>query len=478
MPALKIGYIAMSPQKLRTGSDYPGTYEVGDRLASRPTYGGYSYSESADVWVCTTAGTMSSYLSPNYSYNSTYSSGTTVWTRQASTGWSTALPEPPPYSNPYFTAGAEANTRAFFYVDADYELTSGGGYGIFVCVDRVTMLPRKGRAIIRVDTGLSYHADIFSEAGRRSGSRIHNNTKPHTGSSYNGSYDIIRETRCTIPLKRALNSSGTYGFEAFGIASRIRIRGATALAYSGKQGVGLVMEAPEVTTAPTDYRVKDGSMVFTKLPNVAASYDVSRVITVNSSAIATRDLYRGSATYGGTSAKPDPPRYNLGQNCKLEWVTHTYRNGAAPTGSENGSLRWVGTGNANSAPWTSGYIYLFNSLTGARTLKVFFYTDSLYVGDITNKDMWVEVFYPNAAASGYVMADTANANWGIPNVVGTVIPASAETWTTNQTGTFQKLEIAVALTIGRAGMIAVRLRNLSNRVGLSKIFVDPYMTVT
>ena len=474
MPALKICYIAAPPQLGRTGSLYPGTYEVGDRLTCHNLYGS-TYSDTADVWVCTTPGTLSNYISPNYPNQATYSNGTAVFTRQASTGWSTALPEAPYNSSIYFTGGSNPGTWLFCYVDADYAL---GGYGMSVCVDRTTMLPRSGRAFGGTN-GPLYYGDVFSKDGRRSGSRLANRNVTSNQVSWSSSSDIFQETTCTLPAGRA----PTYYTDFKGKAARVRVRGVTAPSLGSYGGSGFVMEFPEATSpqiysAQYAYAVADGSMAFTKMPNLSPTYDTARVITVPTSAIATRDLYRAAPTFGGTTAKPDPPRYSIGQNCKLEWVTHTYRNGAAPTGSETGCLRWVGTGNANTAPWTSGYIYLFNSLTGARTLKVFFYTDSLYVGDITNKDVWVEVFHNNAATSGYVMTSSENANWGIPNVVGTVWPAGSETWTTTQTGTFTTFEIAVSLTIGRAGLIAVRLRNLSNRLGPYKVFVDPYMTVT
>ena len=467
----------MSPQKLRTGGDNPALFEVGDRLPVNATYG-YSYSETADVWVCTTAGTGGP--SPTYTYYSTYTvpgTGGAVWTRYPSDSWDMALPYLNNWDNwnyGYYTAGAEANRALYVYVDADYEVTLSGGYAICVCVDRTTLLPRVGKAILRNYIGPNYYGDVASDNGRRSGTRLANKTKTVALSS---SANVYRELNVTVPSTRV---SSTYGaYYNGGVASRIRVRGLNPSNPDPIKGFGHVVEYPEATTSYSTYLVSDGSIAFTKVPSLTPTPDPNRVITASTAALMVRDFYRAAPTYGGHTGKPDPPRYSLGLNCKLEWVAHTYRNGAAPTGNENGSLRWIGTGNADAGPWTSGYIYLFNSLTGARTLKVFFYTDSPYVGDITNKDVWVEVFHTNSSTGGYVLTDSsANSNWGIPNVVGTVWPAGSETWTTNQTGEFQKFEIATSLTIGRAGLIAIRLRNVSNRLGLSKVFVDPYITVT
>jgi hypothetical protein len=440
----------MPPQVQRTGFIYPGypgvgDYEIGDRIA---------VNYDTDCWVCTTAGTYTRAALISTA-PATYSNGTAVFTRQVSAGWSTALPHPVGINT-----GIDGKYLIWLY-DSEYDpsqFANGYSFGYSwwaVSVDRETFLPRTG-----VVSGLTYG----EASGLRAGTRLFRRK-----SSANNL--VLNEQRITLPPSRVTTSTFT------GTAGRVKLPGITATTAFAYSGTGVVVEAPSVPAGATFTRNSYG-IAYTKYPQATPAPEPNRTISVPVSTIAVRDLYVTTYNYGGNTAKPDPDRKVDGMNCTLQWVPHTYRDGAAPANSEVGSFRWKGTDNASACPWTSGYIYLFNSLTGARTLKVFLLTDSPYLGDITNKEVWVEVFYNNSATGGYVLATSENTNWGIPGVVGTPLTASAATWTETITGPIQSLEVSFSLTIGRAGLIAVRLVNRSNKLGHFSVYVDPYITVT
>ena len=268
MSVLKIIYVAEPPQWVRTGTHYPGTYEVGDRLHGRSspqTYTNFIDKDSlSDVWVCTVAGTGPTFAIPMTSTTmSTYGSGTgvAVFTRQTPAGWSTALPILPCV----FKTTTDTGKLIFALVDADWigptynydYYTTDQSELDYVCVDRVTLLPKVGRWHQNETLGRKYYADVKNKNTYRTGSRLVNRNLVLS------STPIAREANLSVPASRIPGG----GSKFTGTAARVKVEGITnALTYAS-DGVGMVVEVPDVPNG-TSLTYNSMGIAFTEYPLV------------------------------------------------------------------------------------------------------------------------------------------------------------------------------------------------------------------
>lgn len=469
MSVLQLIYVSAPPQYLRELTIWPAIYQVGDRLPY--AYGnGFGYGTYVDVWVCTQAGTLTYSAIPSLQFSSPYSAGgTSIWAREPVTGWANSLPWLP-RATPNVYLGSPTGARRFGLIDADW--VGPEPYGNFsttvdyACVDVVTGTPRAGVYGPPNDRSRAYYGDIASGVSTRGGSRLlHANRKL-------GTMTYAIDCKATVPSTR-LPASGT-GVK--GVFTRISLPGNVSPLNYAASGIGVYVDAPDVPPG-TAITYNSAGLAFTNFPRVTPAPEPNKAEVFSYTYVGTRNLYKTTQAYGGSSVKPDPPTLIGGHNCVMQEVTHTYRTGAAPAGLPARSFRFMGVPNAGSGMWTSGYIHVVTPLTGARTVTVKFLTNSPHRGSFLAKDIWMEIFYPEVSTGPYILATTEDPNWGVPGIVSTPVPEAAVAWTTGVPDSWT-FELTKAITIGRAGMIAIRILVASNKIGPWVTYVDPYVSIT
>lgn len=154
--------------------------------------------------------------------------------------------------------------------------------------------------------------------------------------------------------------------------------------------------------------------------------------------------------------------------------------GAVPVGGALESMYVYGSSGAS--PLRAGYtdyITMPNSLTGARTLKLYLITQSPVGAAITNSDLFAEVLYPSVAASNqYGFASSMSADFGVVEAAHTPIPIDAvSVWTMLPAYQPTQFVISIPITIGRAGPLRVRLCRAGYSVAIWPLYWCPYMEV-
>lgn len=171
--------------------------------------------------------------------------------------------------------------------------------------------------------------------------------------------------------------------------------------------------------------------------------------------------------------------WTRGMQSAISRADSTYRDGAASAPDTNHSYLFGGQGRTSpGALRVSPQFFIHNNLTGARTLKFRFLTDSPWENDITNADAWIEVFYPSSGANAkYSLITTEAANWGVPACSKSMLTVDSATWTYNTIYYPTAWRIDLSFSPQRVGFILLRFVMASRKLGSAIVFLDPFVEI-
>lgn len=473
--SVQIVFIAAPPQCVRgllSTAQTSKAYEVGDRLSVRNTSNNTIY-----TYRCTVAGTSAvSAFAPNGV--ASYGWGTTTWVLITPSSWADAATHCYPDAVCYLdscalTSQFMASIDGLFSTSVAME-----GAIAVISVDVGTMRPTQG-APSNSGNGITLSDGVYGQLRGgtptffAAGATFH--VRPKLG------YSISPSRAGGIDLD--VDLIGTVFQLSFLRGAKVRVSGATAAIgtlNAGGLGHAATFDATavpgSVTLSPGNGRSEgmhqfgvhvEHNMVGTILP--APNYPVSG------------NFLDGVPAANVSDNNFTPTPYAWGsQACYVESPS-VYRNGAAPAGDPNRSLNFAGGTVCDFATMqVSPWLYLHNTLTGSRTLTAHVLTNSPFDGDITDLDLWMEVFYPSSATTpAYSLATTENPDWGAPAAVGTPLPVDTATWTYAGVLAFpQLLKLQLTINIGRAGVIFLRFQKASFKLSRYLTYICPYPDVT
>jgi hypothetical protein len=156
-----------------------------------------------------------------------------------------------------------------------------------------------------------------------------------------------------------------------------------------------------------------------------------------------------------------------------------YRTGAASAPDTDHSYLFAGLSNCVPATMRTSPFFLFhNTLTGSRTLTLRFLTDSAWDNDITNLDIWADVFYPSSATNPkYSLATSENANFGVPAAVPTAVATDSSGWTYSGIFFPTAWKIEIALSPQRVGFFFIRFNIASIKLSRYLTYIDPFFAI-
>jgi hypothetical protein len=476
-----VHFMADPPQGARFGSlgvDGPYTHYaqktdwlVGDRLS----HVGSTFETS--TYRCTTGGTVTLGTLFNPAGASPYNWGASVWTKITADSWANAATKARHECLNYIDCNARLLTQ--FQIAPGY-LDYYGPFAL-IFVEPSTMLPRTGRQYIMPFSndpeshiapiffgnmgmnGWSYHSrsrlnEVPVNSFPSGTSQFEINAVDAVGTVNVGGFDARSWRGCNITSVYA----GSASVELLGVANTFTFPNASA-----------------VTASATPYATVENYDIFGNHINHPGTSSILGVNVMGSAPSTGRLLYSHSLTNLSDNTYVQDRKNAWGSQAALVVVTNIYRDGAAFSGNSNHSLQFGGTKNAGPGGMrVSPFFFWHNTLTGARTLTIHFLTDSPSEGEISDIDIWPEVFYPSSATTPkYSLATGENANWGVPACTKAYWPTDTDTWTYSGIYFPTAYKMTVTMTIQKAGMLFIRLNMAGRRLSHWNTYICPFFGI-
>lgn len=468
-------FMADPPQFIRTGTSNTddGVYcALGDRWSKQ--YTGVTY-----TYKCTTPGTPDpgGWFNPGAGVTP-FTYGTSVWTLVTPSSWANAATMP--YKDSLHYVDCNARFPFTWYT---------GGYSddlparAVIYVEPSTMRPRNGWSLPTYDPQYNY-SDPSNDGGTAAehGTTFFgafNATNYHGRRRFGDARTVTNffaaNPRVDVTADFTTGDASQLGASSRGVQITTAASGAVGLPT---QGVAVTLNAPNASSVSVNLlsavTEKENSHVF----GVHTNHSVGGVLNPQFTPNGSTNLFRTAPAYMSDNSNP-PLRSVMGSSCALSTTSVTYRDGAATGGDEQFSFLTGGHKFASfGAMWLFPFIYLQNTLTGTRTITVHFLTDSPFDNDLTNMDIWLDVFYPSSNTTPkYSHASSEHANWGVPGVAGTALTADASTWTAPTIYFPTAFKISVTVTIQKAGMLLLRPVLAGRKISQYVLFMCPYVDV-
>lgn len=469
--AALVHFVADPPQWVRFrpfgfANNQPSqAYQAGDRLSEIVAAGTFTN------YRCTTPGTAnSSAFAPNGV--SPFTWGASVWTAIGSAAsWADA---------------ATLCRRDYInYIDCDHcvsitSLSTAGPSGpstvadkgalAYVFVDPGTMLPRTATRAIPNPIGKVFFGNLAQARGFHNRSRLGYASAAPPITTVVGSESTVDAVGT---VSSAVSVAGDVGWRGVELTTTTTtaltaVVNGVAVKINAQSAASVTGSAPRVQQeAARRFGVHvNHSMVGTVLGvyNTTPTSE-SALYAVPAAFISDNAFAQGAAQWGSLGA--------------LQRTTSVFRTGAAVAPDVNHSFQFGGLSNCGPATLRTSPFFLFhNTLTGARTLTLHLFTDSPWDNDLTNLDIWADVFYPSSATNPkYSLVTSENANWGVPAAVAAALATDAAAWTSSGVFFPTAWKIAIALTPNRAGFIFVRFNVGSVKLARNLLFIDPFFEI-
>lgn len=463
-----IHYVANPPQYARdrvTNKMNNYNYQVGDRITH--CFNTFTNWYPWRTWVCTVAGNSGfNGFSPTSDSATTVAYGESSWAlTDSKLGWSTAATFAVNYEGP--------SNQILNYIDHKYHGIHEQDLNRFV--NNVTT-----NVWVDPDTMRPMNALRYQTIGGGYGNNVETWTHQHFFGHGNGGYynrpglltpSGSDSSNSCVDSRTIVDSSGLYLYDSWGVdvtmnSDTAQITPVTGAGITIKKGPGVTTYTNLVSAAFATYSEADATSAQTISVSTASSH-------LASTPGATRYWQRGTSTPWKAA--------HAGHLCSFVETYNCWRNAFQSWETPHSlQLAWS-TSLPPDAAWmvVSPSITVCNDLTGARTVTVRFMTDCPH--EITNNDIWVDVFYNSSATTqAYVNATSMDANYGAPWAQGTpYTKESNSTWTVS-TGVFypQVIAMTVPITIARASPLIVRVVCASIKFNGSIVYVDPNVEVT
>lgn len=447
-------YLADPPQLRRIGGILKGEtqYLVGDRITESSS--GYR------TYVCTTGG-ISGAVNMFGGGTPTVTWGSTVWASQDPLSWETAA------------TSALSTAYGLWYVDAYSQvgyMNPPTGGRLAIMVDPNTMEPTRQQPVFTYPAagGESVGVDVLFAA---------------RGGTYAEDYHV----RLPNPSDLSSYSSNVTAVDA----RNVRI-GAPA---TGSRGCEFLFKADSSVAVPALGRacnVRTFGGATGAQPILTTTGEYCHVATHNSAAAPaarsyfstyyTDPLYYTSVpVYASVDSEVSDLGIVAGHYNTLMVDYGCYRVSSFSAGETPHSYELATvTTQTESRPSLSAWFLLPTTLTGARTVSGFLYTEAAF-SDLNNSDVWMEVMYPPSASSSHLtLATSMPANYGALTPAGLInlTVDAASTWYEGYTLTeLLAYKISVPITIGRGGLLYVRYVVMSARIHEFPTFFCPNIEI-
>ena len=453
-------------------------YEVGDRISAMHTTTGI-----VSNYRCTTAGLggAGSFL-PNGA--ASYTWGASVWTLIGSSSWG--------------DAGTLVKVDCINYIDCNTEVcptamqssflpTGSRDVIAFIYVNPATGMPSTGRRVFQMGGGFqSGNAPVFFPL-LGTGRSFHSRARLGfvggiPGAEITGQ---VPEIAVIDAEGDAVSAAASFNQEDIGNPAwrGVNIRFTSVATRSTLYPIGVATKLT-VVAAPNPVASVPVPSYISALHRFGVHIEHNKVSTLLGSGIYSSTPTSGLHTFNLPAAYISDNSFQQGAGmwgsvCGLARSEVVYRTGAAVTPDTDHSYQLGGLTQCTPATMRVTPFFLFqNTLTGARTLTLRFLTDSPFDNDITNLDIWADVFYPSSATNAqYSLATSENPNFGVPAATGTVLATDAAAWTYSGIFFPSAWKITIALSPQRAGFLFIRFNVASLKLSRYLLFLDPFFEI-